>query len=245
MASANLKSADLRATNLIQTDLTNSNLEDADLTATNLYGANLNGANLRNASLKSANLAGVTFVATNCDGANFAQTILEQNVNTFTNNLIPKEDEIPDSEDRSELKFPIPKQVNNQGRMSEKVFDRKAKQLIIYNEMKLASKAEYEIAKVLEDVGVLFFPLPLAVKRETGIPWQDHREPDFLVCLDGTWGILEVSFHSDRYEQDCEKTSWFQRAGILCVKCFTAERCHHEPKAVVDEFLTILSKYKR
>jgi hypothetical protein len=39
---------------------------------------------------------------------------------------------------------------------------------------------------------VLFFPLPLAVRADTGIMYKDHREVDFLVCVDGTWGILEV-----------------------------------------------------
>lgn len=133
----------------------------------------------------------------------------------------------------------------NQGLITEKVFSRNNKQPLIYNEMKFGSNAEVRIAQELERKRVLFFPLPLAVKSETGILHQDHREPDFLVCFNGIWGILEVSLHSNRYEKDAEKNAWFKKSGILCVESYTAERCYNHPTVVVDEFLSILSKHKR
>lgn len=133
----------------------------------------------------------------------------------------------------------------NQALITEKVFARNDKKPFIYNEIKFASKSEIRIAQELESIGVLFFPLPLAVRYETERIYEDHREVDFLVCLDGTWGILEVSYHPDRFEQDKEKDAWFKKSGILCVEHYSAERCYNQPKAVIGEFLSILSKHKR
>jgi len=86
--------------------------------------------------------------------------------------------------------------------------------------------------------------LPLAVRVETGNFYKDHREPDFLVCDDGRWGILEVSFHPDRFEKDAEKDAWFKKSGILCIQHYSAERCYNKSQEVVDEFLDILAKHK-
>ena len=133
----------------------------------------------------------------------------------------------------------------NQGLISEKALARDGKQIYFYNEMKFASKTEIRIAQELENRKILFFPLPLAVRAETGNFYNDHREVDFLICQDGTWGILEVSFHQDRYEKDSEKDSWFKKSGILCIQHYTAERCWEHPRQVVDEFLSILAQHKR
>lgn len=134
---------------------------------------------------------------------------------------------------------------SNQGVVTEKVFTRANKSAYLYNEMKFASQTEIRIAQELENRKVLFFPLPLAVKSETGEFYKDHREPDFLVCLDGTWGILEVSRHSNRYEQDSEKAVWFKNSGILCIEHYTAERCYSDTSKVVSEFLATLARYKK
>jgi hypothetical protein len=115
----------------------------------------------------------------------------------------------------------------------------------VYNEMKFASQSEIRIAQEFEARYILFFPLPLAVRSETGNFFEDHREVDFLVCNDGTWGILEVSYHPDRFEKDAEKDTWFKKSGILCVQHYSAERCYNNAKEVVDEFLGILAKHKR
>lgn len=134
---------------------------------------------------------------------------------------------------------------SNQAVISEKVFARSGKDVLVYNEMKFASQSEIRIAQEFEKRKVLFFPLPLAVRRDTGIMYVDHKEVDFLVCKDGTWGILEVSFHPDRFEKDAEKDSWFKNSGILCIQHYSAERCYGSSSKVVDEFLDILSKHKR
>ena len=133
----------------------------------------------------------------------------------------------------------------NQGVVTEKVFARAKKHVFTYNEMKFASQSEIRIAQEFERRKVLFFPLPLAVRNDTGDFYKDHREVDFLVCHEGVWGVLEVAFHPDRYEQDAEKDIWFKKSGLLCIQHYTAERCYNQPAQVVDEFLNILAKHKR
>jgi hypothetical protein len=134
---------------------------------------------------------------------------------------------------------------SNQGVVSKLMAARQGKETLTYNEATYASQTEIRIAMELEERQVLFFPLPLAIRADTGEFYRDHREPDFLVCHEGTWGILEVSYHPDRYEKDKEKDAWFKKSGILCVEHYTAERCFKDTSRVIDEFLTILSKHKR
>lgn len=134
----------------------------------------------------------------------------------------------------------------NQGIVTDILARRDNREPIVYNEMKFASRAEVRIAQELESRRVLFFPLPLAVRSDTGAQYLDHREPDFLICQDGAWGILEVSFHQpERYEKDSEKDLWFKQSGILCIQHFTAESCFNNPAGIVDRFLEILAKYKK
>ena len=134
----------------------------------------------------------------------------------------------------------------NQGVITEKVFGREKKPVQTYNEMKFGSQSEIRIAQELERRKVLFFPLPLAVRADTGVLYQDHREVDFLVCQDGVWGILEVARHEpERYEKDAEKDTWFKNSGILCIQHYTAENCYNNSTNVVDGFLKILARYKR
>jgi hypothetical protein len=133
----------------------------------------------------------------------------------------------------------------NQGTITEKMFNRENKQPYLYNGVKYASKSEIRIAQEFEKRKVLFFPLALGIRNETGRQFLDQREVDFIVCVDGVWGIIEVSFHPDRFEKDAEKDAWFKKSGILCIQHYTAERCYNRPSDVVDEFLEILAKHKR
>lgn len=135
----------------------------------------------------------------------------------------------------------------NQGNITEIAFRKRNQVPFVYNEMKFASKSEIRIAQELEEKKVLFFPLPLAVRADTGNIFEDHREVDFLVCQNGVWGILEVAFHSQegRYEKDSEKDIWFTKSGILCIRHFSAEECYNYPQKVVSVFLEILEKYKK
>jgi len=133
----------------------------------------------------------------------------------------------------------------NQALVSELMAARQGRPVHTWNELKYASASEIRIAQELERRRVLFFPLAVAVRAETGKNWQDHREVDFLVCHNGAWGVLEVSYHPDRYEQDAEKDVWFKRSGLLCIQHYTAERCYKEPAKVLDEFFLILKQYER
>ena len=136
-------------------------------------------------------------------------------------------------------------QAPNQGALTEQVFAQKGQQPIVYQEMKFGSISEVRIAQELASRRVLFFPLPLAVRSETGAAYMDRREPDFLICHEGVWGILEVAFHPDRYEKDAEKDVWFKKSGIMYIQNYTAEHCFNHPSEVVDEFLHILAQHTR
>ena len=69
---------------------------------------------------------------------------------------------------------------SNQGVITEKVFSRRRQEVLTYNEMKFGSQSEIRIAQELEQRKVLFFPLALAIRADTGIMYKDHREADFL-----------------------------------------------------------------
>lgn len=132
----------------------------------------------------------------------------------------------------------------NQAVVTEKLFQREGKNVLEYNEMKFGSHSEIRIAQELERRRILFFPLPMGVRAETDVQWKDHREPDFVICVDGKWGILEVSHHQNRFEKDSEKSMWWKKSGILCVEHFTSERCYNESGKVVDEFLSVLIQHR-
>jgi hypothetical protein len=133
----------------------------------------------------------------------------------------------------------------NQGLISELCAAKNGRPIQAWNELRYASASEVRIAQELEKRKLLFFPLPVAVRAETGKNYLDHREVDFLVCHNGAWGILEVAYHPDRYEKDSEKDYWFTKAGILCIRHYTAERCYNEPSRVVDEFLAVLRQHEK
>ncbi len=112
----------------------------------------------------------------------------------------------------------------NQGLITSIVRQRNNQSLYTYNGLKYASQSEIRIAQELERQKVLFFPLAVGVRAETGKNYQDQREIDFLICDNGKWGIIEVSYHPYRFEKDSEKDIWFKKSGILCIHHYTAER---------------------
>jgi len=135
--------------------------------------------------------------------------------------------------------------VRNQASTTELMFAKDMKEPISYNGLKYASQSEVRIAQELERRKVLFFPLAVGVRADTGSRYKDHREIDFLICDNGVWGVLEVSYHPNRFEKDAEKDGWWKQSGILCVEHRTAENCYNKPKEVVDGFLKILAQHKR
>jgi hypothetical protein len=120
----------------------------------------------------------------------------------------------------------------------------KTEQTLQHDELRFRSKAEIAIHTELSKRRLLFFPNAAAV---LGGERPVKREPDFLVCFEGRWGILEVmgdSFHnSSTAAKDHERARLFKGHGVLCMEFFSAAECAQDPKAVVDRFLGILSKF--
>ena len=70
------------------------------------------------------------------------------------------------------------------------------------------------------------------------------REPDFLVCQDGRWGILEPggeSFHTSAM-RDHDRLRMFNDYGIRFHHFYPADRCYKSPDEVVDDFLRRLAR---
>lgn len=114
----------------------------------------------------------------------------------------------------------------------------------VWNRLRFRSATEIKIAEALDKRGVLFFPLCRA--RLNGPLGRVNREPDFLICQDGKWGILEVDgepYHPpQRTVHDHERDRLFQQHGVRVASHFDATDCFVTPDKVVSEFLTILNQ---
>lgn len=119
----------------------------------------------------------------------------------------------------------------------------------LWQGFKFRSATEMKIATALDRAGVLFFPLPKARVS----PSPDSRlnvEPDFVVCDEGRWGILEVDgepFHPpQRSAIEHERDRIFKGHGVAVVERFDAARCYNETDKVVQEFRWLMVKaYRR
>jgi hypothetical protein len=119
-----------------------------------------------------------------------------------------------------------------------------AVRLLLWNNLRFRSRTEVKVAEALERAGVMFLPNCLA---RVGSPrGRVTREPDFLVCQGGRWGILEVDgadFHPpQRAAQEHERDRLFRAHGVRVVERFAADRCYSDPDGVVREFLTFLAQ---
>jgi hypothetical protein len=114
----------------------------------------------------------------------------------------------------------------------------------IWNRLRFRSATEIKIAEALDKAKVLFFPLSRA--RLNGPTGRVNREPDFLVCKDGKWGILEVDgepYHPpQRTVHDHERDRLFQQHGIRLVQHYDSTDCYVTPDKVVAEFLALLAR---
>lgn len=105
------------------------------------------------------------------------------------------------------------------------------------------SVVERMIAEALDRRGVMYLANCMA---RVGPP--DHRhnqEPDFLICHNGKWGILEVdgtTYHNKTVAKDQEHDRQYQHHGVKSIQRFTALKCRENPDAVVAEFLDLLEK---
>lgn len=113
----------------------------------------------------------------------------------------------------------------------------KSDRVIKHDELGFRSPAEISIYDELKKRRLLFFPNAAAILGESG----KKREPDFLVCHKGKWGVLEVmgqSYHTDAVK-DHDRARLFKEHGLLCIEFFPANRCEGQPDKVVDEFLSL------
>lgn len=108
--------------------------------------------------------------------------------------------------------------------------------------LRFRSASERRIAEALDKAGAFFVPNCLARLGPVGS--RRTREPDFLVCDEGKWGILEVDgdpFHPPTTTaKDHARDRLFRAHGIRFIEHYDATTCYKEPDRVVREFLALL-----
>lgn len=136
------------------------------------------------------------------------------------------------------LDIALGKEVHNQG------IEIKNRATMIWQNLRFRSESEKRIAEALDRAGVLFLPNCLA--RLTTAEGRKNKEPDFVICHQGRWGILEVDgepFHPpSRTTDDHKRDRDFYGHGIRLVQHFDAAECYQQPDRVVKQFLALLTK---
>jgi uncharacterized protein YjbI with pentapeptide repeats/very-short-patch-repair endonuclease len=261
---ANLSGADLSGANLSEAYLSGANLSRANLSETNLSGADLSGANLIGADLSEADLSGANLSGADLSGANLLDTDLT-NTNLSEASLCRTTlayEKISEElqKENQELKEKLSILETQFEKLVERDVERrlianqgiKARKLLTWKGMRFRSNPEREMAKVFDEMGVMFFPLPSGrVMTENGMT---TREVDFLVCSRGKWGILECDgishiLNSIKKGQmpsaalDHKRDNDFNRHGQWFIKRFTDDECKASPQKVVRQFLDMLHKF--
>jgi len=114
--------------------------------------------------------------------------------------------------------------------------------IIEHDGLRFRSRTETRIYDALKKQSVLFFANATAVLGGKNI----KREPDFLVCQNGRWGILEVmgeQYHpSTTAMRDHDRARLFKDYGLYYIEFYAADKCYTDPDGVVTDFLQRLSK---
>jgi hypothetical protein len=120
----------------------------------------------------------------------------------------------------------------------------KDRPLYTWRNLRFRSKAEMRVAQALDRANILFCPNSMA--RLGLVPdARENREPDFLVCEAGKWGVLEV--HGELWHPpstaaaDHDRARLFKQHGIKVVEAYHATRCYEMPGDVVADFLRIVA----
>jgi hypothetical protein len=117
-----------------------------------------------------------------------------------------------------------------------------SKGTIEHDGLRFRSKSEIKIYDELKKRHVLFFANATAVLGSK----NTKREPDFLICQNGKWGILEVmgeQYHpSNTAMRDHDRARLFKDYGLFHIEFYNATECYSKPDKVVDKFLQYLSK---
>jgi hypothetical protein len=133
------------------------------------------------------------------------------------------------------------KTVFNQGIAADS-----SKTMRTWNNLRFGSESEVRIAQALDRAKVLFFPNCRARLNTADGNGRENREPDFLVCFEGKWGIIEVDgapFHPpSRTVHDHERDRLFKNYGIRTVEHFDSGQCLGDPDYVVRKFLALLKQ---
>ena len=128
--------------------------------------------------------------------------------------------------------------------VSNQVSGERTARILNWNNLGFRSASEIKIAQALDKAGALF--LPNCKARLGSGENRQNREPDFLVCHNGKWGILEVDgepFHPlTRTAQDHERDRLFKIHGITVAEHYDANKCFNNPDEVVKNFLLILDQ---
>ena len=113
---------------------------------------------------------------------------------------------------------------------------------IEHDGLRFRSRSEIKVYEALKKRSVLFFANATAVLGGKDV----KREPDFLVCQNGKWGILEVM--GEQYHpittamRDHDRARLFKDYGLFYIEFYDATQCYNNPERVVDDFLERLSK---
>lgn len=126
--------------------------------------------------------------------------------------------------------------VSNQGVPIE------GRDIQLWHGLRFRSRTEVKIAESLQGRGILFFPnCRCRIVQDDG---YIVREPDFLICQEGKWGILQVDGepyhggHTRAKEQKDDRL--FHRFGVAVIQHVSAHECWTNTNSVVDEFLRLL-----
>lgn len=110
-----------------------------------------------------------------------------------------------------------------------------------WNHLRFRTVGEVRIAQALDAAGVLFLPNCRARLGDDGK--RENREPDFLVCHKGKWGMLEIDGRSHtptRAVEDHDRDRLFKLHGVRVVEHFDDAECFENAPGVVARFLRIL-----
>lgn len=96
-----------------------------------------------------------------------------------------------------------------EGRMQGALYP--GSRIVEHNGLRFRSHTEVRVAHALDDMGVMYFPLPVAMRRRVG------KEPDFLILHKGMVGHLGSRW-SDSHSDD-ESARGRSRRLVLSVRC--------------------------
>lgn len=112
-----------------------------------------------------------------------------------------------------------------------------------YEGLRFRSESEVRIARALDRAHVMYVPNCRA--RVGSVERRRNIEADFLVMVDGKWGVLEVDgeqWHAGHAARDHERDRPFHFHGAKIVQRFDAGECFENADAVVAKFIALLKR---